>query len=325
MLFYCNFFFFGKSTALETSKISSPHWHFFISRQRVSADCTFLCPVYTLSSVSPTCLLPTLLSLLLSANLGSLQPTATFIPCLSTPLRAHPHPTHPPRHSASFSLQHLSLIWNEEEMPPCGLSSGPSWGLAEIDACDPAVLIYSPHPRGSGRLHCALPERTGGRQTKRERDSVRVKEGGRETDVMRQMKPRGFPLITPSSCPGPRLSLPRSNCAARDVCDDHPLVFFLSVEKQKVPTHMACNVKVKIITSVPGWGGREETKQCLSHNSDCVLASDTARTCIGWPFPLWQEKQSIAVISASIPTLSSWGHLYSANRDECPKFTLSRH
>lgn len=33
-------------------------------------------------------------------------------------------------------------------MPPRGLTSGPSCRLAEIDAGDPAALIYSPHPRG---------------------------------------------------------------------------------------------------------------------------------------------------------------------------------
>lgn len=57
---------------------------------------------------------------------------------------------------AIFSLQHLSFSWNEEEMPPRGLTSSPSWGWAEIDSCDPAVLIYSPHPHGYGRLHLAL-------------------------------------------------------------------------------------------------------------------------------------------------------------------------
>lgn len=72
-----------------------------------------------------------------------------------------------PLRRGAFSLQHLSLIWNEEEMPPYGLTSGPSWGLAEIDACDPAVLIYSPRPQGSGRLHCAFLERMLDRQAKK--------------------------------------------------------------------------------------------------------------------------------------------------------------
>lgn len=61
-------------------------------------------------------------------------------------------------------------------------------GLAEIDACDPAVLIYSLYPWVYGRLHCALLERTRGRKTKQERkreiySSNRVKETERKSQM----------------------------------------------------------------------------------------------------------------------------------------------
>lgn len=152
----------------------------------------FLCPsVFTNLSTMHTS------SLLLSANL---QP--------STP----PHP--PP--GLLFSLQHLSLIWNEEEMPPCGLTSGPSWGLAEIDVCDPAVLIYSPHThRGVGdyTVRCWR-----GREADRERKWKGESELGRGRESERE---RAIHLLVSAT---PFIGS-QSYGAARTAFDDHYLLY----------------------------------------------------------------------------------------------------
>lgn len=173
----------------EKNSLTSRHFIFFEDKELdFGADCTF--SVHRLSH--PLVSFPHFITF---TSCQSCVPRrlhhprrlpAPSPPCLCLllpPTHANPHP---PLCCAAFSPQHLSLIWNEEEMPPRGLTSGPSWGLAEIDACDPAVLIYFPHPQGSGRLHCALLERTAGRQTKqggeRGRSRRRKREG--ETDVM---------------------------------------------------------------------------------------------------------------------------------------------
>lgn len=167
--FHCSF---GESP-LHWKQVKSPHTtstFSLVDRELVLT--VHFSAVYTFFPVSPSRLLSTPCHFC-SLPILSKPPhpsTATFV-----------SPAHPPPHSpslpqplpwcAALSLQHLSLIWNEEEMPPCGLTSGPSQGLPEIDACDPAVLIYSLHPQGSGRLHRALLERTKSRQTKWSRGS----------------------------------------------------------------------------------------------------------------------------------------------------------
>lgn len=132
--------------------------------------------VYIFSSILPTCHLFKNLSLLPAANLTPTY-TATFIACLAAP----------PLCCTTLSQQHLSLIWNEEEMPPCGLTSGPSSGLAEIDACDPAALIYSLHPQGSGRLHYTRLERTRTIKLKKKKKGREGKAKKKEKLVMNVM------------------------------------------------------------------------------------------------------------------------------------------
>lgn len=57
----------------------------------------------------------------------------------------------PPLWGITFSLQHLPLVWNEEEMPPFGLTSGPSWGWAVIDARSSCADLL-PTPTGDREI-----------------------------------------------------------------------------------------------------------------------------------------------------------------------------
>lgn len=131
--FHCSF---GESP-LHWKQVKSPHTtstFSLVDRELVLT--VHFSAVYTFFPVSPSRLLSTPCHFC-SLPILSKPPhpsTATFV-----------SPAHPPPHSpslpqplpwcAALSLQHLSLIWNEEEMPPCGLTSGPSRGLPEIDAC----------------------------------------------------------------------------------------------------------------------------------------------------------------------------------------------
>lgn len=57
----------------------------------------------------------------------------------------------PPLWGITFSLQHLSLLWNKEEMPPFGLTSGPSWRWAVIDTRSSCADLL-PSPTGDWEI-----------------------------------------------------------------------------------------------------------------------------------------------------------------------------